>query len=817
MTPDALRPGAMKEAARALGVGLVLLAAFTHARVPHAALPFWETNPAIWPVSVSPERSIPVLDTVTSSLDALGPTGSMLLSVVAMVGACLALCAEAASGRALDRSVMGLGLAGTAAALWHAAIGDVADAALGVAWVGGVWGAIAIWHVCRGWQWRRLVVGMLAGFVVVLAAKGAFQVFVDHPQTVADFRQDKEAALAARGWTVGSAPALLYERRLTQAEATGWFGLSNVLATFAAAGTVAAGGALPAWRRLGRAARAGVVGLGIASVSVLVMTGSKGGFGAAAVGAGAIGAWWLVARRRGDSTQKQDRWSGAVAVGLAAIPLASVVGRGIVGERIGELSLLFRWFYMQAAVRIFGSDPIVGVGPAGFQEAYLTAKNPLSPEEVTSPHSVVFDWVCTLGVLGLAWVVLVAAAAWRAGRAAGQVTKVEEPAEGWLTRPRMYVLLGAAVGSAVLCLVLAAGASMTISVGAVVSDADPLPMEALLAGLGVDVLVTAAWILIAAGAGPVLASRPWATGAMAVALVAHAQIEMTPVQAGSAPLWMAMLASGTPSGGGKRYRKSDRLLGTLPLAVTMVVLWVAVIPVAKWETELVRGARVMEPCGRLATGLRRAQGAALSPARRAELVRPIARELAALLDEDVASDQETLRRHMDRLVAERSAAAYGHIEAASAALGRVDGPTRALLVERAIATGQAVAMGAGGEVGEVDAGWAERAAAAAREFARLRPRWALAWMLVGDSLAARGPRGPEAGEAWRKAAELNPWGPAAWERLLQHARELGDDQGVAEAAKRLLEIDAMRRLDPLRQFPDERRRELERLRAGGGG
>ena len=54
-------------------------------------------------------------------------------------------------------------------------------------------------------------------------------------------------------------------------------------------------------------------------------------------------------------------------------------------------------------MRVFGDHALTGVGPDGFQQAYLFAKNPLSPEEVSSPHSILFDWLSTLGVAGLAW------------------------------------------------------------------------------------------------------------------------------------------------------------------------------------------------------------------------------------------------------------------------------------------------------------------------------------------------------------------------------------------------------------------------------
>ncbi|HQR39835.1 MAG TPA: hypothetical protein PLF26_15715, partial [Blastocatellia bacterium] len=73
----------------------------------------------------------------------------------------------------------------------------------------------------------------------VLAFRGIEQVFIEHPGTVENFKRNRDAILAAQGWPPDSAMARGYERRLMQAEATGWFGLSNVYASFAAASSVA--------------------------------------------------------------------------------------------------------------------------------------------------------------------------------------------------------------------------------------------------------------------------------------------------------------------------------------------------------------------------------------------------------------------------------------------------------------------------------------------------------------------------------------------------------------------------------------------------
>ena len=102
---------------------------------------------------------------------------------------------------------------------------------------------------------------------------------------------------------------------------------------------------------------------------------------------------------------------------IIAAALLAVIARGLVGERIGELSLLFRWFYMQGATHIFADHWLLGVGPADFKDAYMIAKPATSPEDVSSPHSILLDWVATLGLGGLAWCVLFLVWSSAAGRA----------------------------------------------------------------------------------------------------------------------------------------------------------------------------------------------------------------------------------------------------------------------------------------------------------------------------------------------------------------------------------------------------------------
>ncbi|NBX40780.1 MAG: hypothetical protein EBR15_05065, partial [Gammaproteobacteria bacterium] len=93
---------------------------------------------------------------------------------------------------------------------------------------------------------RAVVAAILLAAAVPIVARGLIQVWIEHPQMVAEFRAHKQEILAARGWAEGSPQALTYERRLVQPEATAWFGLSNVASSALAACTQSN----PEWERV---------------------------------------------------------------------------------------------------------------------------------------------------------------------------------------------------------------------------------------------------------------------------------------------------------------------------------------------------------------------------------------------------------------------------------------------------------------------------------------------------------------------------------------------------------------------------------------
>ncbi|MEM9882752.1 MAG: O-antigen ligase family protein [Planctomycetota bacterium] len=386
--------------------------------------------------------------------------------------------------------------------------------------------------VGRRWAWAVLV-----GASVPIFAESAWYVFVEHPASVAHFEENREAVLAGRGLEPGSQGAVLFERRLRFDDATGTFGLANVLASVAGA-LGAAGLGLVVGGVAGRGGRRAASVAGVMGLGTLALTGSKGAAVAVGLAGVMLGVWWVVRGWAG--------WRGVLpvlGVGLVGTALGAVFVRGwmgppeaegafVAGRLVeGERSLLFRYQYFRAAFRMVGESPGLGVGPGGFAEAYPRLKEPLNPESVTSSHSVFVDYVAMLGVGGWAWSAVLVGWLWRAGRraaAADVENGGDEPAIG--TRGRVWLGVAAAFG--------------VVGVSLVVRRGGLLPEAALL-----WLVAAGAWAaVVAVLGGAVKGGRGFMVAGWVAAgvVLVHNQVEMGFFQPGSAGLlWFVVgLAAG---------------------------------------------------------------------------------------------------------------------------------------------------------------------------------------------------------------------------------------------------------------------------------
>ncbi len=612
--------------------GLVLAIApmLVRASTSATTLPSWDLDPLLYPLGTN----------------ALTPFSSMLCDAASLIGAALLLLGAARSGIRPSVPTLLLTLIGAVAIVLHGwvlgpAAGTLGNQRVGSAWLSAMVVAGALWHSAQDARLRRVAVGVVLGFVVVLALLGAVQVLVIHAQTVADYRADPDRMLAAHGWSAESPMAKSFVRRLMQPEATGWFGFSNVFATFVAAGAVGGLGLLWASIRAESRQRRAVLGsalLALAGFAGLWFAQSKGGFIAAGAGAGALPVLYLLAGRPSPMSRRI-----AGLLGLAAIigPIVLVLIRGAIGERIGELSLLFRSFYIEAAAMIFAAHPLAGVGPDGFQRAFTAVKPALCPEEVSSPHVIVFDWTATLGTFGLAWVCLLVRWAWGAGWRAVEASRATTPAEP-LDRESVRVLL-----------LIPAAATIA---AAFIEAAMTTPDMALVRIGGLVLWCLAGWTITMAVTESV-AGRVAVAGA-AVAAIAHGQIDVAASLSSSAGLWatLVVLAAAPagvvsrPSPGADRSTSGALLAGAAACGVlALLVGLTSITTVYRWERRLDAAADTVRPVAEFTDRLRALQGDGASATLPRETLDAVVRDLGIALGRTVAPTAESVNGAMTEL------------------------------------------------------------------------------------------------------------------------------------------------------------------------
>ena len=594
-----------------LGAAAIVFATLVRLLSTHARFPWWDLDPS----------RQPVLETALLPSQALALDALVWLASSLGVGACALL------GRRLHWITGILALIGAAGAALLCTIlparagSGPDDALLASAWSSAVIGAWAVTHLAADPAIRRNILAAFAGAAWVLAAKGAYQVFIEHAATVALYKANTEAMLAAQGLQPGSVGAREFERRLLQPEATGWVGMSNAHASILAA-ILAMTTALAwsAWhdvrtKRLPGGA-AGVLTLAaLASAVGLAMTGSKGGILTGVLATALTLAVAHLHERTPSVSERASEPSPAqpsrrhrllttLATTLPLLALLAVYIRGLVAERLSERSLLFRSQYLEGAAGIIADAFPLGVGPGGFKPAYNLHKPPLSPESVESPHSILFDWLACLGAPAIAWCALLftwlalaalACSKWNAatGQTAPDSARAQAPnpaprsAKPWLLVP-----------------ILACAVAWTREAPTVAPDEWLIRLVAVLA-----------WLATILCALKISAHRavPAALFAAAVALATHAQIELTPVlPATCATVFLLIaLAAAPPHAPTEPLARSEPraqprghrpLLRALPLLLLLPFAYCTITlraRVAPWESHLQEAAQAVEPLARI--------------------------------------------------------------------------------------------------------------------------------------------------------------------------------------------------------------------------
>jgi O-antigen ligase len=738
-------------------------------------------------------------------LTGLSPVGQLACDAATTIGAGILLWGLARRGLACACWQLAAIVPGIVVVMWWGLAhgGSVDHLLTGMPWVAGICTAASISIAMRLPQARRVVTGIVMGICAMLAMKALVQVLVEHPNLVREFKENRQAIFASNGWTPDSSMARAYERRVMQNEATGWFGLANPFATIGAAVVVfAAAIALPL---KGEKVHRGIaLTLLLVGAIITVLAGAKGGYAAVAVGLAVLACGYLANWSKLSTTARAIfiRF-GFAPVGMAcvAVPLVLVIIRGLIGDRLSELSIWFRAMYLEAALRIFTEQPWLGVGPAGFKDAYLIAKNPLNPEEVASPHSVIADFASTLGVSGILLGAFVVGMAILAMRQVG--SGMAQPADANSHPSSNDDQEG------IDRRLIAAAMVLPVLIAAYL-ERDVATVENLIVrvvGLALAVIVA---IHVSALSPRRLAI---ASGAAALAALAHAQIEMTPILAASSGWFWLLIGAGSgvlattkPS---TPLRKSSAVIGPISMLLAGGIVLAGAMPgIVRWNTALRDAAFAVRPIAEVKVLL--AQGSRDPSAMKDALeilaqatgkrVGPNEKEVSAAIQTMLESGTDKASRELMKARNEGSAH-YGTARAYSQ-----------LLMFRADLAMQRGDLTAADEL-------ANFAIAAVDE--RCATSDAARWGWIGTLWVERARRGlggiealVAADKAFAESVKRDPWSLNPLLRQIEVVKNLGQNDRSADLARRALELHKMTRLDPLKGLTPTQEAELTRLAEG---
>lgn len=632
-----------------LGAILTLLPQLLRATSNSTSFPFWDQDPLTYSISAP----------------ALAPADSILIDAATLLGAALLFARAIRQRIPINLSLTLLAIIGSIAVVLHGWFisptgfslawvghsnfgnGSFGNQRVGASWLSAIFASLALWHAAQDLRLRHIFAGTLLGSLALLACYGFAQVYFIHAQTMADFKADPDRFITAHGWTRDSSMAKSFIRRLSQPEASGWFGLSNVYATFAAAG-LAAGLFLlwhtfknkrtdapvttttPASNRKSEISNLKLVLLllfTLLSALALFLAHSKGGNLAFAGALAATLALFLLSRR---APTKHTR-TLATLIGLAAIiaPILLIFLRGQLGENAfsNERSLLFRSFYADASVRIFADHPLLGVGPDGYQRAFTIAKPPLCPEEVLSPHCIPLDWLADLGILGLAWVLLLARFAMAATRNVLSPKSELSNLQSEISSPRNDTRLLLALP------VLATLLATFLESPYITPDIAAVRIGGLLL-----------WCLCAWAIAKTISNSTGsrlALTAAALAAIAHAQIDVAGSFPISAPLWLMFIAlaasPASPAPAGEVPERSNdggRVLALLPivttLALSILLFTTSISRTRPWQAHLEQAAATVRPISEISERLRALSHPPILGERATDSIEAITRDLRTL-------------------------------------------------------------------------------------------------------------------------------------------------------------------------------------------
>jgi len=279
----------------------------------------------------------------------------------------------------------------------------------------------------------RLALVVVAALGVVSACQCADQFFSGNQLLIEEYEANPQSMLQTVGIQPGSFENMLFEHRLYSKVVRGFFTTSNSAGSFAILSAFAAAALLIEKLRSRRlfTPRPPLPFTYIIVLALilfgLAITKSKG-----AILAFIISAIMFFVCSFWPNWLKNHKKIILIACLLFLVAgVCAVVFYGLAHDRLpGGNSMLVRWQYWCASVKMFADHPLTGVGPGNFTYFYPRYKHPSALETITDPHNFPLSILTQYGPVGLAgFLLMVFTPLWMICSGAGSLqTLLPEPA-----------------------------------------------------------------------------------------------------------------------------------------------------------------------------------------------------------------------------------------------------------------------------------------------------------------------------------------------------------------------------------------------------
>jgi hypothetical protein len=262
----------------------------------------------------------------------------------------------------------------------------------------------------------KILLISLASLGIVSFIQSANQFFIENNLMIQQYQDDPDTMLEQLGIQKNSFNHILLEHRLYSKDIRSFFTTGNsagsfaILTSFAAIALLAE--ILKSRKLFPRFSgnRALAVLLLVLILFGLLLTHSKGAIASFLF---AVAIFFFLMRSKRPKLSKNIILAACLVGVIALAYVASLYGLRT-GRLPGGNSMLVRWQYWDASVKMFLDNHIMGIGGGNFSSYYPQYKTPSAPETVADPHCFVLSILTQYGPLALlGFLIIILAPLWR--------------------------------------------------------------------------------------------------------------------------------------------------------------------------------------------------------------------------------------------------------------------------------------------------------------------------------------------------------------------------------------------------------------------